>query len=385
MKRMNYKSLAILVCISMLASFTGCGKDSSTEESLQAELESLRAQLETQETAETEEDEEIEETDSIEETETVEETVEETEPTEEETTYPFTINKTGTNLAIGEIAEYGDFCVGLAGVRMLYEYESFLEGTYYDNYIPYLPDGQVAIHPIIQIYNASDEVQEYDDEIVSVYVDNVQVTPVDAMYTDSYWVDGLQELIFTDLDAGESSVIITAFNVDENWSNLTVFYGDISWTVSREEVMTEPYVYTSMFNQGEVAVTEPGTTIYKNNEYEVVFDGVETYSEGFRCTFILFEFTINNLTDSMIQIDFPSNVRAYYEHRLLEDPSTSIEDPVNGYNNLFQDYWNVAVEIHPGMSSKIFISYVINEETGAFECYFETADEGVVGVAGATL
>lgn len=265
------------------------------------------------------------------------------------------------------------------------EYDSFLEGTYHDNYIPVLPSGQVIIHPIIQIYNASNEVLEYDDQLISLYVDNVQVSRVDPEYTDSYWVDGLEELICTDLDAGESSVIVSAFNVDENWSTLTIFYGDVSWIVTREEVMTEPYVYTSMFNQGEVPVTEPGSTVYRNTDYEVVFDGIETYNEGFRCTFVLFEFTINNLTDSMLQIEFPSRIRAYYEHRLLDYPSGSIEDSVNGYNNLYLDYWNTSVEIHPGMSSKVFISYVMNEETGAFECYLETVNEGVVAVVGSAI
>ena len=383
MKNTNLKLMAITLTLTVLMSAAGCGKNTSAEESMQAELESLRAQLAEQETEQTQ-TRETEEEEPVE-RETVA-TTEVTQETEEERVYPFAVNKTRTNLAVGEIAEYDDnFCVGLAGVRMLDEYDSFLEGTYYDNYIPVLPDGQVVIHPIIQIYNAGDEVHEYDDELISLYADNVQVTRVDAQYTDSYWVDGLQELIYTDIDAGESSVIVSAFNVDENWSTLTVFYGDISWTVSREEAMTEPYVYTSMFNQGEVPITESGSTIYRNTDYEVVFDGIETYNEGFRCTFVLFEFTINNLTDSILQIDFPSNMRAYYEHRLLEDPSGSIEDPVNGYNNLYLDLWNTAVEIHPGMSSKVFISYTINEETGAFECYFETENDGVVAVAGSAL
>ncbi len=379
MKNTNLKLMAITLTLTVLMSLTGCGKNSAAEESMQAELESLRAQLAEQETEPVEESEEVE----IVETEPVE-TTETTQETEEDRVYPFTVTKEKTNLAIGEIAEYEDFCVGLAAVKMQTEYDSFLEGTYYDSYIPVLPAGNVVIHPIIQIYNASDDVLEYDPELVSLYVDNVQVTRVDTTYTDSYWVDGLQELIYTDIDAGEDSVIVSAFNVDENWSTLTVFYGDISWTVSREEVTTEPYVYTSMFNQGEVPITEPGSVIYRNTDYELVFDGIETYDEGFRCTFVLFEFTINNLTDTMLQIDLPNNVRAYYEHRLIEDPSNSIEVTVNGYNNAFLSY-NPVVEIHPGMSSKIFISYVINEETGAFECYFETDDEGVVAVAGSAL
>lgn len=371
------KMISLILIVSMGCALTGCGKDNSAEESMQAELESLRAQLAEQETAQTTE----EVTEETEETEAVAETAEETEETvEEERVYPFPITKERTNLAIGEIAEYGDFCVGLAGVRMMDDYESFLEGTFYDNYIPVLSDGQVVIHPIIQIYNAGNEVLYYDDELISLYVDNVQVSRVEPQYSDSYWVDGLEELIYTDLDAGESSVIVSAFNVDENWSTLTIFYGDISWTVSREEAMTEPYVYTSMFNQGEVPITEPGSTVYRNENYELVFDGTETYNEGFRCTFILFEFTINNLTDSILQVEVPNNVRAYYEHRLLDNPSSSIEDSINGYNNLYLDHWNTFVEIHPGMSSKIFISYVINEETGTFECYFETVDEGVVAV-----
>lgn len=373
------KMISLILTVSVGFALAGCGKENSAEESMQAELESLRAQLAEQETAQTTE----EVTEETEETEAVAETAEETEETvEEERVYPFPITKERTNLAIGEIAEYEDFCVGLAGVRMFDEYESMLTGSYsyYASYIPVVPDGQVAVTPIFQIYNASDDLLEYDDELISLYVDNVQVSRVDVEYTNSYWVDGLEELIYTDLDAGEGSTIVSAFNVDENWSTLTVFYGDISWTVSREEIMQEPYVYSSMFNQGVIEATEPGTTVYRNTEYELVYDGTVVYSEGLRIPYLLFEFTINNTTDSVLSIDFPSHMRAYYEHRLLENSGSLLEEPINGYNNLHTGWGTSTLEIHPGMSSKVFVSFPIVETSGTFECYFETVDEGVVAV-----
>ena len=270
---------------------------------------------------------------------------------------------------------------------MFDEYESMLTGSYsyYASYIPVVPDGQVAVTPIIQIYNASDSLLEYDDELISLYADNVQVSRVDTEYTDSYWVDGIEEMIYTDIDAGEGAVIVSAFNVDENWSTLTVFYGDISWTVSREEVMQEPYVYSSMFNQGVIEVTEPGTTVYRNTEYELVYDGAEVYTEGLRIPYLLIEFTINNTTDSMQTIEFPNHMRAYYEHRLLEASSSLLEEPINGYNNLQTGWGTSTLEIHPGMSSKVFVSFPIVETSGTFECYFETVNEGVVAVVNSAV
>lgn len=384
MKNTNLKLMAITLTLTVLMSAAGCGKNTSAEESMQAELESLRAQLAEQE--ETEPVQETEEEDPVE-RETVE-TTETTQETEEERVYPFAITKERSNLAIGEIVEYDDdFCVGLAGVRMFDEYESMLTGSYsyYASYIPIVPDGQVAVTPIIQIYNASDSLLEYDDELISLYADNVQISRVEPEYMDSYWVDGLEELIYTDIDAGEGSTIVSAFNVDENWSTLTVFYGDISWTVSREEVMQEPYVYSSMFNQGVIEVTEPGTTVYRNTEYELVYDGAEVYTEGLRIPYLLIEFTINNTTDSMQTIDFPNHMRAYYEHRLLEDSSSLLEEPINGYNNLQTGWGTSTLDIHPGMSSKVFISFPIVETSGTFECYFETVNEGVVAVVNSAV
>lgn len=384
MKTFNKKALALLVTAAMIGSFVGCGKDTSAEESLQAELDELRAQLEAQETAENQATDD-EDTEESEETEAVEETVEETEATEPETVYPFPVNKTRLNLTVGEIAEYEDFCVGLAGVRMFDEYESILEGSWYDDDIPVVPDGQVAVTPIFQIYNASGMPLEYDDQLISLYADNVQVTRVDTTYTDSYWVDGLQEYLYTTIDAGEDSAVVAAFNVDENWSTLTIFYGDISWTLTREEILSEPYVYSSMFNQEPAEITDLGSTIYRNADYEIVFDGNDTFSSGLRRPYLLFEFTITNLTDTMLQIEIPSHMRGYYEHRLLDGSGSLIEEPVNGYNNIHTFYSQSTLEIHPGMSSQVFVAFPMNETTGTFTCYFETVGEGVVAVVSSAL
>ena len=386
MKTYSKKALALLLSFVMIGLAAGCGKNTSAEESLQAEIDALRAQLETQGGSAETVSEETETPDETEVAEVPEETVEEVVETEEEIVYPFTITKERNNLALGDIVEYGDFFVGLAGVRMFNEYDSYLEGTWYDNYIPDIPAGQVGITPILQIYNASDEVLDYDDEIISLYVDNVQVTRLDPQYTDSYWVDGLEELIYTAIDPGEGSAVVSAFNVDENWSTLTIFYGDISWTVNRDEILSEPYVYTSMFNQGTPELTEPGTVVYRKNEYELVYDGAEVYSEGLRRPFVLFEFTVNNLTDSMLEIQVPTDIRAYCNHRLMDYASTSPEDAVNGHVNLSGDgFMSETIEIHPGMSSQIFISYPMVEESGTFTCYFETVDEGVVAVVSSAL
>ena len=277
-------------------------------------------------------------------------------------------------MALGEIAEYGDAFVGLADVREFASYSSLYEGSYSFYDLPTVGEGQVVIHPIIQIYNPTDEIMYYDDQIISLYADNVQVTRAATSYSENYWVDGLEELIYTDLDPNETSVIVSAFNVDENWSTLTIFYGDVSWTVTRGEFLVEPYTYTSMFNQPEESLTEPGSMVYRNEEYELIFEGIELYSEGLRRPHVLFEYTINNLTDSMLQVDILEHMRGYYEHRLLESPNSMIDATVSGYNNAGRG----PVEIHPGMSSKIYFAFPVLETEGTFEMYFETEDDGVV-------
>ena len=355
--------------------FAACGKDSSSEESMRAELESLRAQIETQEDDESQVDEQ--ETEDTQESETVNET----EETQELRSWnvPFTVADGNNNLSIGQIAGDGTLYYTLAGVREYNSFQSSLEGTFYTSEIPQVPSGQVVVHPLIQIYNGSDEIQEYDDDDVVLYVDNVQVSRVDTSYPSCYWVDGLEELIYTDLDPAHSSVLVSAFNVDENWSSMTVFYGDASWTVTREEVLDDAYVYTNLFETNETfELTEPDSVVYSNPQYEVVFDGYEVYQEGLRYPFLLFEFTITNSTDSVLELTFPNPIRGYFEHRLLDNASTVIDVPVNGYNNICYSYNTNSLEIHPGMSSKVFASFQMIESTGVYECALETEEDGVI-------
>ncbi len=376
------KISAMVLALAVLLSLTGCGKNSTAEESMQAEIESLRAQLAEEGVTETSDQDDDDPADDEDETDEVtatavdEETgeAEDEDEEEDETTYPFDIQKNKNNMALGEIAEYGDAFVGLADVREFASYSSLYEGSYSFYDLPTVGDGQVVIHPIIQIYNPTDEVLEYDDQIISLYADNVQVTRAATSYSESYWVDGIEELIYTDLDPNETSVIVSAFNVDENWSTLTIFYGDVSWTVTRGEFLVEPYTYTSMFNQEDEELTEPGSVVFRNEEYELIFDGIEIYSEGLRMPHLLFEYTINNLTDSILQVDTLEHMRGYYEHRLLESPNSMIDATVSGYNNAGRG----PVEIHPGMSSKIYFAFPVLETEGTFEMYFETQDDGVV-------
>ena len=378
------KISAMVLALAVLLSLTGCGKNSTAEESMQAEIESLRAQLAEEGVTETsdQDDEPSDPADDEDETDEVTSTAEDEETgeaededeEEDEATYPFDIQKNKLNMGLGEIAEYGDFFVGLAGVREFSEYTSLYEGTFSFYDLPTVGEGQVVIHPIIQIYNPTDEVLEYDDQIISLYADNAQVMRSGNDYTENYWVDGLEELIYTDLDPNETSVIVSAFNVDENWSTITIFYGDVSWTITRGDFLVEPYTYTSMFNQEDEELTEPGSMVYRNEEYELVFEGIELYSEGLRRPHVLFEFTINNLTDSMLQVDTLEHMRGYYEHRLLECPNSMIDATVSGYNNAGRG----PVEIHPGMSSKVYFAYPLYETEGMFEMYFETEDDGVV-------
>lgn len=373
------KILASIVGISMLFTLIGCGKDNSAEESLRAELESLREQAE-----ETEEAEETEATD--EEPEETEAEVEETEDSGalelREWDRPFSVADESYNLAPGQIAGNGTFYYTLAGVRELNSYQSSLEGTYYANEIPEVPAGQVVVHPLIQIYNGSANVEEYDPNLITLYVDNVQATVTDTGYsTNDYWIDGLEQLIYTELDPGETSIIVSAFNVPSDWSTLTVFYGDASWTITHDEVLSAPYEYTNLFDPNEtIDITEPGTEIFSNDQFSVTYDGYEIYQEGLRFPCILFEYTISNSTDSILNLNLPNNMRAYYQSRLMDNATSVIDEPVNGYNNINiqYSYGDNTFEIHPGMSTKVFAAYFLNEETGVFEMYFETSDYGIL-------
>ncbi len=378
MKNTTRKALSIMLTVSVGLALTGCGKNTAAEESMQAELESLRAQVAAQETAQASETEAAETvTESIEETEVMEET----EETQELRSWnlPFTLADGSTNLSLGQIAGGGDFYFSVVGVRVLDDIESQVIGIFqYD--LPVVEAGKEVVYPIIQVYNASGQAQSlYQEDIVSLYADSVQVSPInlDGGY---FSLDGVNGFYSYMIDPGHSAEIVYPFIVDEGWSEITVFCADASWTFTQDDVSSEPYEFVSVFNQNKTyEYDEPGSVVYREFDYELILDGIEVDTTSYTRNIAVFEFTINNLTDEMLVLELPGYMRGYCNDRLVHSIST-LQDEYDGHTNAYLDelYSDDQIEIHPGMSSRFYIAYLDVSESGTFECFFETDDYGVV-------
>lgn len=380
MKSFNKKALALLVTAAMIGSFAGCGKDTSAEESLQAELDELRAQLEAQETAENQATDD-EDTEESEETEAVEETVEETEADGSlelrSWDLPFSVADGTTNLSLGQIAGNGDVYFSVVGVRVLDDIETQVR-AYYQYDLPNVEAGKVVVYPIIQVYNASEQVQTiYQQDIISLYADSVQVSPID-LDGDYFSIDSVTGFYCYKIDPGHSAQIVFPFIVSEGWSEITVFCTNFSWTFTQDDVSSEPYDFVSVFNQAH-EYTEPGSVIYSCSDYELVLDGVEVDTTTYTRSVAVFEFTINNLTSDILEIELPVYMRGYSNDRLVYS-STGLQDEFDGHTNAYSDEYfsDDIIEIHPGMSSRFYIAYVNVAASGSYECCFETDVDGVV-------
>lgn len=277
---------------------------------------------------------------------------------------PFTVAGGTTNLSVGEIAKEGDCYYGLACVRSLDRVQTAI-----DNYSENISSSQEVIYPIIEVYNASSKENRFSKSNISVYADSVKGSDPDTYYL--VGVDEIDEFQSYEVDAYKTALIIEAFVVDKDWSELTVFWGDISWKLTPDDVSTEPYYYNSLYNLSpDYSFTSDESKIY-DGDYELFFDGMEIYQHenSFSGTtkFAVFEFTINNMSDSTLDYSLVGyEMRAYWNNLLLDSATYTMDDNINGYINVYD-----IGEVHAGMTAKVYVAFEITEESGVFECFYD--------------
>ena len=278
-----------------------------------------------------------------------------------ETQLPFPVADNSTKLSVGEIAKSGNSYFGLASVRSLGEVQTAIK-----DYSVKISNTQEVIYPIIEIYNCSDKAQTYRTGDISVYADSIKGADPDTIYL--VGVDNIKQLHSYEVDPNKTALIIDAFVVNKGWSELTIFYGDLSWTLTPDDVSREAYSFSSLFNLSpNYDITEPGSKIY-SEKFELVFDGIEIYkNEIIKDNYVVFEFTINNTSEE--KLDF-SNVghemKAYWNNQLLDSAAYTLDDNINGYSNVFY-----IEDIHAGMTAKVYVAVEVQDTTGVYECYFD--------------
>lgn len=278
-----------------------------------------------------------------------------------ETQLPFNVANSSTKLGVREIAKSGNSYFGLASVRSLGKVQTAIK-----DYSVEVAASQEVIYPIIEIYNCSDRTQTYKTGDISVYADSIKGADPDTIYL--VGVDNIEQLHTYEVAPNKTALIIDAFVVEKGWSELTIFCGDISWTLTPDDINHEAYSFSSLFNLSpDYNFTEPGSKI-NSEKFELVFDGCEIYKEKtIKEKYVVFEFTINNTSNE--KLDF-SNVghkmRAYWNNQLLDHATYTLNDNISGYSNIFD-----IDEIHAGMTAKVYIAFEVQDTKGVYECYFD--------------
>ena len=278
-----------------------------------------------------------------------------------ETQLPFAVADDSNKMNVGEIAKSGNSYFGLANVRSLGEVQTAIK-----DYSVNISDSQEVIYPIIEVYNCSDKAQTYNTGNISVYADSIKGSDPDTIYL--VGVDNIKQLHSYEVDPNKTALIIDAFVVDKGWSELTIYYGDISWTLTPEDINHEAYSFSTLFNlSSNYSFTEPGTKIY-SEKFELVFDGTEMYKNSFiKEDYVIFEFTINNTSEEKLDLsNVGHEMKAYWNNQLLDSATYTLNDNINGYSNVFD-----VDEIHAGMTAKVYVAVEVQDTTGVFECYFD--------------
>ncbi|MBR5425332.1 MAG: hypothetical protein IK106_02315 [Clostridiales bacterium] len=316
---------------------------------------------------------------SIEETSAPNLTEKETEESTENTTpisgeSLFQVSKETTNLPIGTIARHDGFYVSLNCVRSLNKVQTAI-----NSYSEDISSNQEVIYPIIEIYNYTNNIKDFSKYDIAVYVDSVQAAKPDTYML--VGIDDFDEYQSYSIDAKKTCVVVDGFVVEKGWTDLTVFCGDVSWTLKSDEISKKPYSYKTQFEEElSYSFTESGSTLYSDG-FELVFDGFDTikqnsYVDG-KKNYAIFMFTIKNTSSDTLDCGlWGYEMRAYMNSRLLEDADYITDKIVSGHSNIY----NVD-EIRPGMTAKIYVCFEIPEKTGIFECYFDTGYIGKKTIA----
>ena len=274
------------------------------------------------------------------------------------------------DLKIGQIAEDGDHYSALAAVRSLDTIKSALK-----NYSEDILDSQEVIYPIIEVYNPADidlDCNTFDERWnIEVYVDSQKAPKADVSFLLA--VDDYRQYQFYIIDSQRSILFLDGFVVEKGWTNMQVFFGNLSWSITPDDVSYSPYKHKSLFEHDQRKVdTEPGTVIYEDKDIKLIYDGFEfcTSSRHYYSDrqYAVFKFTINNISGHDIECRMWGwRSLCYVDYIRIDQYESSIDDIFDGYENISN-----LESLRSGMKAKVYIPYEIKDKSGLFECFFDT-------------
>lgn len=287
------------------------------------------------------------------------------EVTEGASTLPFSYTTETEGLSVGTIAKDDDFYIGLACVRSAKKVYTTVSG-----YTKKVSKKQEVIYPIVQVYNGTNDLKTFHDDTLEVYADSVRATDPDTGYLNS--IDKIEELSSYPVDGHRSAIVVDAFVVDKGWKELTVYCGNVSWTLSKKDIKSSTYKPKSMFDpKHEYEYTKKGTTVY-SGDYELTYDGFKLYKYKSFLTkknFAVFEFTIKNTSDTDLDYDLVGfNMRGYWNSMLMEDADFIYMDKkVDKHANVFE-----VKTIRAGKTAKVYVAFETSQTKGTFEICYDT-------------
>ena len=281
--------------------------------------------------------------------------------------YSVTLAPSSKDMKVGDIGEKSGIFVGLSYVKAM-------------TYLPTalgkedISGNNEVIIGFFDFLNATGDKTSISPGDITCYVDGTQVEDVDTYI--NVVVDEVDQFYSASVDTDMKMLSCQDFEVPKGWNEIKFFYkSDCVWTVTPDDVSTEPFNKDSMYTfTAEHEETAPDTIIY-SEDYELQYKGFaeHTYNNVISGEekYAVFEFTLNNTSDKQIDYDLAGyNMRAYRNGYLLEDPTFTLDDKIDGFSNIF----NID-NIESGMSSNIYLAFEVPDFSGD---YFFVYDDGYI-------
>lgn len=272
-------------------------------------------------------------------------------------------NTDNKNLRVGDIILHEGVYMGLSYVKRM----------------DYLPtelgkstpkEGNEVILCFFDCYNASEEENAACPGGVSCYADGIQVDKVDTYFETI--CDGIRENKAEALEPGTQLIGCTNFEVPCDWKELKLYYrSTYIWTVTREDVHEEDFVFESMYNvNNPKTITSVGDILYSDN-YEIEYKGFEIYHEDNiiygDVPYAAFKYCITNKGTEPLDLDYVGHrMKCYRNNYFLEGSDYRLDDKIDGYTNLYK-----VKDIEPGMSANIYVAFKSSDEPGFYYMIFD--------------
>ena len=277
--------------------------------------------------------------------------------------YGVTLAPSSKDMKVGDIGEKSGVFVGLSYVKAM----------------SYLPTGlskedissnNEVILGFFDFLNATGEKTTISPEDITCYADGTQVEDVDTYI--KVVCDDVNQFYYAGVDADMKLLSVQDFEVPKGWKELKFFYkSDCVWTVTPDEVGTEPFSKGSMYSYTYEHDVTPENTVVHSEDFELTYRGFGEHTYDNVITgpqkYAVFEFTINNTTDSQIDYNLAGyKMRGYRNGYLLPDSDFILDDKIDGFSNIY----NIDT-IESGMSSDIYVAFEVPDFKGDYCCIYD--------------